>query len=262
MDKDIVRVCDDCQKPQSSAQAVYRHWCGIHAPSEQFQLICDNCNYSTMLKDDLLQHSFRRHAEKSRNIVCDICNYSALTRSDLWKHAKAVHLGLRNAPKICDDCGKSISGSSIIHHFAQTHYFGRGFFTLYCDDCRYKSMQKMSLTFHWSSVHSLSQFSRKLVCDLCFKVTANKLQLVVHMKKRHAMIGIELYYFYCDSCPYSTGLKWTLFEHCTYRHTQSQAGILMLAKKKERVKCICDKCDEIFSRKTSLLRHVPHCKDK
>ena len=129
-------------------------------------------------------------------------------------------------------------------------------FRYHCDHCNYKTNKNSNFTRHNKQLHG------QLLCDLCGKTFASFVEMKSHKR---------LHDFSCSDCPYKTDRK-SSFERHRAGHEGHEVFICeeincdYESKNKTNFKnhdCskkhICELCEESFSNKSNLARHLKKC---
>ncbi|KAF5290476.1 hypothetical protein FQA39_LY03580 [Lamprigera yunnana] len=181
--------------------------------------ICNECNYTTLIKSSL-----RRHVKihKGAEYKCKDCDYETVRKDNLKQHVK-IHTGDEYKCKYCDF--KTAWQSNLYKH-VKIHTGDE----YKCKDCDYKTRWKESLKQH-VKIHTGDEYK----CKDCDYKTRWKESLKQHVKIH---TGDESKCKYCD---YKTRWKQSLKEHVKI-HTGD--------------KYICNECNYTTLNRSSLRRHV------
>ena len=135
--------CDICPYKISYAQRTKR--IREHKATHDMN-ICDQCNYETNNKRDLMVHFLRNHKEKPI-YSCGKCDYKSKKGGNVEKHNLSVHEGIR----------------------------------INCDQCDKKFNQHSDLNRHMSALHGVV-VDPVLKCSLCMFSTKHRQFLTKHLK--------------------------------------------------------------------------------
>ena len=145
---------------------------------------CNECNYMTQNKSDLVNHS-RTHS-KEKPFHCELCDQKFSQKGQLKVHVMS-HKGRRFECKECDY--KAARKSSLVTHLL-TH---SGVKPHKCDSCEFSTTTKDNLIIH----QRLHSGEKPYACTRCsYKATCSS-NLIQHMRKH---TGVKPYA--CSECSY------------------------------------------------------------
>ncbi|XP_063600428.1 zinc finger protein OZF-like [Penaeus indicus] len=194
--------------------------------------ICDVCNKSFTLKDDIVMH-MRIH-RKEKPYVCDVCNKVISGKSGLEKHMR-VHT--KEKPYSCEVCSKTFSQKPHLESHKTTHLKVKPF---NCEVCQKPFSCKSSIRKHMRLHSDKKPFN----CEVCKKAFTVNYHLVDHMR-----VHSEEKPFSCDMCTKAFARKDDLARHMRI-HTHGKPHN-------------CSVCSKSFTRKHSLRVHMRlHTKEK
>lgn len=267
--------CTKCEKSFSTRICLNKHLklCGLSedAKNSVRRFTCDYCQHKTYDKYQILIHIRVNHLPRDPNSYkCKNCEKSFISRSGLWQHSKKVcgqmkshHNDYKTTRK--EQLGKLKSTIKLDRHNRNKRVFEY----LYCDHCKYKTLEKQFLVYHMQSKHmSVNTFKcptckksfstphylrahtrhscknssrlRRLTCDICQYTTSFKRLLVSHIQ-RH--MGLR---FKCKACGNSLKSKMSYITHVNYACKHSS--------KLKRFSC--DHCQYKATKKNNLLVHI------
>ncbi|KAF5292477.1 hypothetical protein FQA39_LY14024 [Lamprigera yunnana] len=218
----------------------------LKTPRTGNKYICNECNYSTLIKKYLREHM---KIHNTPNYTCDECDYKTACKDHLEEHVK-IHLS--NHYK-CKECGyKTVRKNRLKEHIKihTGHEYK-------CEECDYKSVWKSNLTQH-IKIHTGEKFK----CKECDYKTTWKRNLKEHVKLH---TGSE---YKCEECDYKTLRKNSLKEHTkihtgdAYKCTQCDYQTVWKNCLKTHMKIhtsdkyTCKKCDYKTMWKSSMKAHV------
>ena len=189
---------------------------------------CNECNYMTQNKSDLVKHS-RAHS-KEKPFQCELCDQKFSLKSSLKVHIMS-HKGGRFQ---CEECAYKAAQKSILLIHLLTH---SGVKPHKCDSCKFSTATKGNLIAHQRS-HS---GEKPYACTRCSYKSAHSSHLTVHTRKH---TGVKPYA--CSECSYQAAQKGHINSH-----TLTHSG----AKPFQ-----CEHCSYRTGIKGSLTRHLKICK--
>ena len=150
---------------------------------------CNECNFMTQSKSDLVKHS-RTHS-KEKPFHCELCDQKFSQKGHLKVHVMS-HKGGRFECKECDY--KAAQKSKLVRHLL-TH---SGVKPHKCDSCEYSSTTKGNLIVH----QRLHSGEKPYSCTRCSFKAARSSHLTRHMRKH---TGVKPYA--CSECSYRAARK-------------------------------------------------------
>jgi len=144
--------------------------------------MCDQCNYTTTHKTNLVVHIKTVHKER-KVMKCNMCDFTTKSHQYMWKHKKVTHSG----PIVMLNCHEAdcnfecMFPSDLRRHHDKVHKGIRWT----CDLCDFSAGYKGDLNRHVKIVHQ----DYKVSCELCDYTTPKRYYLKEHMVKTH---GIDL----------------------------------------------------------------------
>ncbi|XP_075986515.1 uncharacterized protein LOC142983488 [Anticarsia gemmatalis] len=186
---------------------------------------CKKCNVSFDTFDELVNHRMSQEHENMR-LVCPYCNksYAALY------YKKHLTLHTKEAPYMCDVCGKNFIMQG---HFARhrlTHFYKLPF---ECSLCPYKGRFRESLKMHMRSHTGEKPYQ----CSECPSRFINKSNL-----NKHMLTHKEEPDFKCDSC----GRRFYTKREVDLHYKVDHAGV------KDHV---CNTCGKAFGYRKQMMKH-------
>ena len=114
--KSIKRVCPHCGKSVSN---LLKHIQVVHEKDKQKRFLCDQCDFSTIVKGSLRRHMEAIHL-KTTMYHCEQCSYKSVLQSAVNSHVKMVHDKVK--PFKCDRCEMAYGYTRDLHkHLAKVH---------------------------------------------------------------------------------------------------------------------------------------------
>lgn len=179
---------------------------------------CEECNYSSVYKKDVIRHSAVHSKEKKRKkelapkvleFPCPVCGKVYPMQKRLTQHMK-THSSEK--PHMCDKCGKSFKKRYTFKMHLLTHIQSLGD-KFKCEFCDYTCENKKLLLNHQLSHTN----DRPFRCDYCKYSTSKDEFLVSHMAIKHT--GEKP--FSCDMCHFTTKHRKNLRLHVQCRHPEA-----------------------------------------
>ena len=185
---------------------------------------CQQCNYATKSKADIVKHS-RTHSGE-RPFECVICGEKFRQKGNLTQHLLTHQEGKFK----CDQCDyKSTQKCHLVSHLL-TH---SGVKPHKCDRCEFSATRRADLVIHQRSHTGERPFS----CTHCsYKAVTGSL-LTVHMRKHTSVKP-----YACSQCSYTSAHKGNL-----ERHKLAHSGTKPFS---------CDYCHFKTAQKTYLTKHL------
>lgn len=159
--------------------------------------------------------------KKNRKYSCDYCEYTSNIKKIITRHIK-----------ICVR-QKNLTSS----------------FMLYCNQCKYHTLEKSNLIRHIELKHS-SLTNKSYKCDKCEKIYSSQMTLCQHSK----ICGLSKDFRYsvarfsCDHCNYKSDKKPSLTIHIRAKHLPPDPNLYK-----------CKKCDRSYANRSNLNRHSKVC---
>ncbi|XP_027876179.1 zinc finger protein 335 isoform X2 [Xiphophorus couchianus] len=179
---------------------------------------CEECDYSSVYKKDVIRHSAVHSKEKRRKkelvpkvleFPCPVCDKVYPMQKRLTQHMK-THSSEK--PHMCDKCGKSFKKRYTFKMHLLTHIQSLGD-KFKCEFCDYSCENKKLLLNHQLSHTN----DRPFRCDYCKYSTSKEEFLVSHMAIKHT--GEKP--FSCDMCHFTTKHRKNLRLHVQCRHPEA-----------------------------------------
>jgi len=167
-------MCDFCGK--SVTAKVHTKCVTKHRESLGQAIHCElpGCDFTTYAAFSM-KHHMEEH--KGETHMCDQCNYTTVHKTNLIVHIKTVHKERKLLQcKLCDFTTKS-------HQYMWKHKQGHKGIRWNCDLCDFSAGFKGDLNNHMKIVH----LGYKVKCELCGYTTPKQAYLKKHMVKTHGM---------------------------------------------------------------------------
>uniref|UniRef100_A0A3Q3K3X5 C2H2-type domain-containing protein n=1 Tax=Monopterus albus TaxID=43700 RepID=A0A3Q3K3X5_MONAL len=180
---------------------------------------CEECDYSSVYKKDVIRHSAVHSKEKKRKtelapkaseFPCLVCHRVYPMQKRLTQHMK-THSSEK--PHMCDKCGKSFKKRYTFKMHLLTHIQSVGDSKFKCEFCDYTCDNKKLLLNHQLSHTN----DRPFKCDYCKYSTSKEEFLVSHLAIKHT--GEKP--FSCDLCHFMTKHRKNLRQHVQCRHPEA-----------------------------------------
>ena len=253
--------CHLCDKVLTSSVDLINHKKDVHDKSKKYQ--CCDINFETY--SHLSQHNQKKHAKRTTTVKCSECDKVCKNRSSYYSHKNSVHFKTS-----CSICSKEISGKgNLKRHIRQVHTDVKPYS---CDECNQSFGDRGNLRRHEKSKHlklreqcpqceiscSVGTLQRHIrtfhkmevyQCPDCSRDFRSKYGLSSHVNKAHREVPIE---YHCEIChqggffsPQDKSIHKTKF------HKDEKD-----ARKREKLKFECVKCQEVFSQRLERDRHM------
>lgn len=145
--------CNCCNYKSSSsisnpAYRLFMHYLYNHADLlAEDKMICDECAYQTVTRDNLKEHIQNKHNDQPKQILaCDDCSKCYSKMNSLAAHIESAHL--RDAYD-CEQCGGRFDSKIQL----KKHEHDRHGNKLHCDNCPYWCRRKSILNRHIRTKH-------------------------------------------------------------------------------------------------------------
>ncbi|CAL8368404.1 unnamed protein product [Lota lota] len=175
---------------------------------------CEECDYSSVYKKDVLRHSAVHNKEKQlpkiSQFPCPICHRIYPMQKRLTQHMKTHST---EKPHMCDKCGKSFKKRYTFKMHLLTHIQSLGDSQFKCEYCDYTCDNKKMLLNHQLSHTNDKPFK----CDYCQYSTSKEEFLVSHLAIKHT--GEKP--FSCGLCHFTTKHRKNLRLHVQCRHPEA-----------------------------------------
>ena len=147
--------CSICDKVFRTKGSLYTH--NLMEHSEDKEILCDQCSYSTKCKSLLQRHIEAQH--EGVTFQCEFCDYRS-NKNALYQHIRRCH---GKELYLCDQCDYSNKvKTNLIQHKKSNHGVGK---TFECDQCDYKALTKYGLQMHQNALHKKSRIYQCPYCD-------------------------------------------------------------------------------------------------
>jgi len=216
-------------------------------PELKTRVLCQLCGQSFVNESSLKTHLNQFHGEadfpsvsvsapntapkKSAPQLCVTCQKSFSTKTVLDSHIRMVHLGEKEIPKPCPDCGKKYTMRAMREHRKRDHQGLR----YQCPDCPTTRLftTKIMLTRHREVVHQ----KRRFRCTLCLAEFVDRCAWKLHHEAEH--VGKR---YPCPQCNKQFKRPGDVRRHIREVH--------------QRCRYVCQYCEKSFSQQAKLKLHV------
>ncbi|XP_075702991.1 zinc finger protein 335 isoform X2 [Rhinoderma darwinii] len=179
---------------------------------------CDQCNYTSVYKKDVIRHSAVHQQERKNNSLmitktitypCPVCNRVYTMQKRLTQHMKTHST---EKPHMCDKCGKAFKKRYTFKNHLLTHLHCVEENRYKCEFCEYMCEDRKQLL-----NHQLTHMNDKpFKCNQCKYHTFRQDFLLTHQATKHSA-GKP---FACEYCHFTTKHKKNLRLHIKCRHLQ------------------------------------------
>ena len=115
--KKLPHACDECDYSTIVKNCLTRHVDGVHKNLRPFD--CTECNFKASIKCNLLSHMNKIH--KKTPFPCSQCAFRAAKKEDLTKHFNVMHRDPKpHVCSICHDFGANFE-SNLKNHIFRVH---------------------------------------------------------------------------------------------------------------------------------------------
>lgn len=221
-------VCTICSKEFTNSRLLNLHLT-IHSGTKPHP--CIHCEQSFLTKMQLTRH-LGSHGIPPQLYKCHLC-----FKEFSYNHYLTLHLRMHNDPIFkCNLCNRNFERKDYLNdHMTSKHSIVKNFV---CDVCNNSFKLKKYLKRH-QIIHQIKK-DEDFSCKVCCKVLSHKKQL-----ENHLLLHQGDRRFVCESCGISFITQSALTNH-SYKHRPHPVP--------PTIKCTF--CDELFSRRTDLKRHL------
>ena len=198
-----------------------------HRKTCQPSYSCPDCDYQTIIKQELYSHRRTHNVEIKKVFKCLQCPYSSNRIYNVEKHMQLMHT--KKLKCDIDSCDKEFAHKESLERHKENHYQKH-----VCNICEKQFVRKSNLEKHVQQYHIKTSY-----------LYLNRTQKIV--RKNNC--------FYCPKCDYNSNRKSNLKVHIHRRHNKPKR------KAPERAKQ-CNRCDKTFTRYDNLKKHLLRCKDE
>ncbi|KAM4034003.1 zinc finger protein 335 isoform 2-T2 [Anomaloglossus baeobatrachus] len=179
---------------------------------------CDQCNYTSVYKKDVLRHSAVHQQERKKKCLmiaknisypCPVCNRVYTMQKRLTQHLKTHST---EKPHMCDKCGKAFKKRYTFKNHLLTHLHCVEENRYKCEFCEYMCEDRKQLLNHQLTHMNDKPFN----CNQCKYHTFRQDFLLTHQATKHAA-GKP---FACEYCHFTTKHKKNLRLHVKCRHAE------------------------------------------
>jgi len=226
--------CQICLTSCKNASTFNYHMKTNHSEDEHK---CDICNKNFKTKSNLRNHIRSKHSdgsgETSHKFSCTLCSAgNCQSKEALDKHIQDWHSGIEYP---CSHCGKTFSNTTRRNLHEKNRHTEK---TIQCDQCEKKFAVRYLLTAHIKTAH---EKKKDKICPQCgegFKITSSfEAHINRHTNSRQ---------FVCKTCGKDFLIEKHLKTHMKSHNPTNK----------------CDKCDQMFGKKSFLVDHVRKVHDK
>ena len=150
--------------------------------SENEQLKCDLCDFTTISKKGLKTHMRRKHTEKTQEIyptLCEICKQALRSKADMKTHMIShTYTSIGNDKCKCEEC--DYIGNS--DWTMQLHHGKCHSKSIECGLCQFEAKDLERLNLHLKTCETYE-------CEKCEHVTKNITEMKKHVKENYSECG-------------------------------------------------------------------------
>ena len=180
------------------------------------EYICNECNYQTQLRVNVLKHVTSQHLNRNHSqFQCGKCKYSTYKKFEY-----DLHLDTKHANKEVEDKIELITSINGVKEFI-------------CNECNYQDHSRIHVLRHITAEH----LGITHPCDQCGKEFTNSSNLNQHIKRKHT----KNFAFQCDQCEKQFQYESRLKSHIRVKHLG--------------VRHKCPKCKSQFPEINNLKKH-------
>lgn len=191
-------ACEICLKQFRNQRTLTRHKSYNHKPKTKF--MCEECAKTYFNKFELEMHmqSAHNHPSPDKNSLivfkCTHCTEAFSNHKDLCIHMKEHDRDKKEAPKLCETCGRNCTNLKAYRRHIKIH--AEPIKNNVCLECNKRFKKASELTAH-SHVHTGIKLFR---CDICDKSFAKRDSLRLHNISIHKDKIEPFYNYTCDDC--------------------------------------------------------------
>ncbi|KAJ8675113.1 hypothetical protein QAD02_010899 [Eretmocerus hayati] len=266
MNEEGMYTCTMCSYDTSSRMGLQRHISIKHlrprAPTMVECYECDLCDYKCLNGQAMAWHRQQHDLPEGEQIpifICNECNFSTWNKSQLVTHMKRKHKELVEGPDCPYAAGPIVNlrgelveefnelGEPVMHcdycdyitknkHVLKVHVIRKHTdqWNFECDQCGKKFKVKADLTNHMRFQHK----EQPIMCDVCGKQCRNSNLLYLHQKFAHYKPEFE-----CPVCHRRMVSQANLDEHILKQHETTQESV-------------CEECGKTFKKLARLKVHM------
>ena len=180
------------------------------------EYICNECNYQTQLRVNVLKHVTSQHLNRNHSqFQCGKCKYSTYKKFEY-----DLHLDTKHANKEVEDKIELITSINGVKEFI-------------CNECNYQDHSRIHVLRHITAEH----LGITHPCDQCGKGFTFSSNLNQHIKRKHT----KNFAFQCDQCEKQFQYESRLKSHIRVKHLG--------------VRHKCPKCKSQFPEINNLKKH-------
>ena len=201
-------ICSDYDA--DSIFIMNNHYKRVHPDCEFVPFICDSCDQTFNIYEELLEHEAEQHDIKHRLFKCSKCPLGFRSEKNFMIHYQVEHDeddGNDNYRVMCFYCDTVFDSEfqAIEHHF-QNH-IKKLPYLFKCDFCDEIFNSLKSIEAHCQTVHETEYMFKCNQCDKTFRQHNNLVShLITHKEPKKAVPKKVRIPLICDICGYST--KW------------------------------------------------------
>lgn len=222
-----------------------------------YKFFCETCNKGFVRKDSYKTHRVSHlkpdngpngRGKQEATLKCKLCDNLYVTAGALRVHTRRIHDGLGPEPRKygCEICGQMFHRTKGLEEHVRAKHEGKKDF--FCEYCNLPFAWNKSLERHNNQNHLQNS------CDECIETFFTCQELIDHQKSKHQAPPIN-----CKICKLEFPKLDLLLKHSA---NMENIGVCYHLQTMMKPKFICDCCNEDFTCKNKLEKHLKDHKKK